>query len=70
MDLIPFEEYDDKRFNKVFDVNVKEPIIVTLESIKYLKLSRAPVTVVASIALFFYAPVLRESISSNMSVVH
>lgn len=30
----------------------------------------APVIVVASITLFFYAPVLRESISSNMSVVH
>ena len=45
MDLIPFEEYDDKRVNKMFDVNVKGPIFVTLESIKYLKLSRAPVIV-------------------------
>ena len=45
MDLIPFEEYDDKRVNKMFVVNVKEQIFVTLESIKYLKLSRAPVIV-------------------------
>lgn len=45
MDLIPFEQYDDGRFDRMFAVNVKGVIYTTLESLRYLKKSRWPVII-------------------------
>ncbi|MEM0127940.1 MAG: glucose 1-dehydrogenase [Thermoplasmatales archaeon] len=40
-----FELYDEERFDKMLDVNVKGPIYVILESLNYLKSSKHPVII-------------------------
>lgn len=50
MELMPFEQLDEERFDKMWAINVKGPIYVTLEALPYLKKSRGAVVNVASIA--------------------
>ncbi|MEZ0249314.1 MAG: SDR family oxidoreductase, partial [Thermoproteus sp.] len=50
MELMPFDQLDEERFDKMWAVNVKGPIYVTLEALPHLKKSRGAVVNVASIA--------------------
>ncbi|MGC8644807.1 MAG: glucose 1-dehydrogenase [Thermoplasmata archaeon] len=40
MTTMQFEEYDESKFNRMVEINVKGPIYVTLESLEYLKASQ------------------------------
>ena len=42
MDVMPFEQYDDARVRKMFDINVYGPIYASLEALDLLKKSREP----------------------------
>jgi 3-oxoacyl-[acyl-carrier protein] reductase len=42
MDVMPFEQYDDARVRKMFDVNVFGPTYASLEALELLKKSREP----------------------------
>lgn len=50
MELMPFDQFDEERFDRMWAINVKGPIYVTLEALPYLKKSRGAVVNVASIA--------------------
>ncbi|MGC8582772.1 MAG: glucose 1-dehydrogenase [Thermoproteus sp.] len=50
MELMPFEQLDEERFDRMWYINVKGPIYVTLEALPYLKRSRGVVINIASIA--------------------
>jgi len=50
MELMPFEQLDEARLDRMWAVNVKGPIYVTLEALPHLKKSRGVVVNVASIA--------------------
>ncbi len=50
MELMPFEQFDEGRFDRMFAINVKGPIYVTLEALPHLKRSKGAVVNVASIA--------------------
>lgn len=50
MELMPFEQYDEYKFDRMWAINVKGPIYVTLESLPYLKKSKGSVVNIASIA--------------------
>ena len=45
MDVMPFEQYDDARVRKMFDINVYGPIYASLESLELLKKSKEPVII-------------------------
>ncbi|WP_393971668.1 SDR family oxidoreductase [Oxyplasma meridianum] len=45
MDVMPFEQYDDARVRRMFDINVYGPIYASLEALELLKKSREPVII-------------------------
>lgn len=45
MDVMPFEEYDEIRVRRMFDINVYGPIYASLEALDLLKKSKEPVII-------------------------